>query len=86
MRTARKKVLVLDLDNTLWGGVLAEDGLTHTAIEKSSRYRLEMLSQDQGVEAPRHPARHSVQERRAEVRRVLLEHPQMVLRADDLLA
>jgi len=27
MKAAQKKVLVLDLDNTLWGGVIGEDGL-----------------------------------------------------------
>ena len=26
--TARKKVLVLDLDNTLWGGVIGDDGIS----------------------------------------------------------
>ena len=28
----RKKCIVLDLDNTLWGGVLGEDGLNQIAI------------------------------------------------------
>jgi FkbH-like protein len=32
IHTARKKCLVLDLDNTLWGGVLGEDGITGIKI------------------------------------------------------
>ena len=31
-----KKVLVLDLDNTLWGGVLGEDGLDGIALGQGS--------------------------------------------------
>ena len=36
LRTPSKKVLVLDLDNTLWGGVLAEDGLEGVEIGDTS--------------------------------------------------
>ena len=33
--TARKKCLVLDLDNTLWGGILGEDGIENLKISGS---------------------------------------------------
>jgi FkbH-like protein len=36
LRQPTKKVLVLDLDNTLWGGVLAEDGLDGIEIGDTS--------------------------------------------------
>jgi FkbH-like protein len=36
MRKAPKKVLVLDLDNTLWGGVVAEDGVEGLEIGDTS--------------------------------------------------
>jgi FkbH-like protein len=36
LRVAPKKVLVLDLDNTLWGGVVAEDGLAGIEIGDTS--------------------------------------------------
>ena len=31
-----KKSLVLDLDNTLWGGVIGEDGLAHIRLGKET--------------------------------------------------
>ena len=36
LRRSPKKVLVLDLDNTLWGGVVAEDGLTGIELGDTS--------------------------------------------------
>lgn len=39
---ARKKCLLLDLDNTLWGGIIGEDGLTGIQLSESgagARYR-----------------------------------------------
>ncbi|MCE9608900.1 MAG: HAD-IIIC family phosphatase [Chthoniobacter sp.] len=36
MRQAPKKVLVLDLDNTIWGGVIADDGLEGIEIGDTS--------------------------------------------------
>jgi FkbH-like protein len=36
LRTAPKKVLALDLDNTLWGGVVADDGLEGIEIGDTS--------------------------------------------------
>ena len=36
LRRASKKVLVLDLDNTLWGGVIADDGLEGIEIGDTS--------------------------------------------------
>ena len=41
-RTARKKCLILDLDNTLWGGVIGEDGIGGIELDitrEGARYR-----------------------------------------------
>jgi len=35
---SRKKCLVLDLDNTLWGGVLGDDGISGIKIDKTGYY------------------------------------------------
>jgi len=37
-QVARKKCLVLDLDNTIWGGILGDDGITGIKIEKTGFY------------------------------------------------
>src|SRR5262249_37420660 len=36
LRGRSRKCLVLDCDNTLWGGVVAEDGAAHLALGKDS--------------------------------------------------
>jgi FkbH-like protein len=37
-QVARKKCLVLDLDNTLWGGVLGDDGVNGIKLDKTGFY------------------------------------------------
>lgn len=88
MRTARKKVLVLDLDNTLWGGVLAEDGLDGIQLSRSLLGATYRDAQLRIKELKRLGILLAIVSKNdeAEVRRVLLEHPQMVLRADDFVA
>jgi FkbH-like protein len=89
LRTPPKKVLVLDLDNTLWGGVVADDGLEGIEI---------------GDTSPRGEAFKAFQKAIAALkeRGVLLAvcskndharalepfetHPEMVLRAGDFVA
>ncbi|MFF3226791.1 HAD-IIIC family phosphatase [Nocardia suismassiliense] len=82
-----KKCLVLDLDNTLWGGVLGDDGPEN--IELGSLYpgnaytelqRAVLALRDQGVllavASKNDPAL---------VARVLTEHPEMLVRTDDFV-
>jgi FkbH-like protein len=89
LRTPPKKVLVLDLDNTLWGGVVAEDGLEGIEI---------------GDTSPRGEAFKAFQKYIASLKQrgVLLavcskndharamepfeRHPEMVLRLDDFVS
>ncbi|MGW3385465.1 HAD-IIIC family phosphatase [Streptomyces cinereoruber] len=82
-----KKVLVLDLDNTVWGGVLGDDGIE--GIEVSGSYRGEAFRRLQ------HTARQIVSQGvllaavskndLEPVREVLGRHPDMTLREDDFV-
>lgn len=84
----RKKVLVVDLDNTLWGGVLGEDGVDGIqlasnlagAAYRDAQLRIKELA-DSGVLL-------AIASKNDEdlVRTVLREHTQMVLREDDFVA
>jgi FkbH-like protein len=83
-----RKVLVCDLDGTLWGGVLGEDGPGGIAIGEDGVgkcYRDLQRSikalQETGVLLAVASKNDS-----AEVESVLAEHPMMVLRADDFAA
>lgn len=89
IRGLSKKVLVLDLDNTLWGGVIGDDGLDGIVIGQGSaageafvafqRYVKQLA--DRGVVL-------SVSSKNdpETARSVFAEHPEMVLRLDDFAA
>ncbi|MFC4147950.1 HAD-IIIC family phosphatase [Micromonospora mangrovi] len=83
-----RKVLVLDLDQTLWGGVVGDDG--PTGIELGSLYpgnayvevqRRAKLLRQQGVLLA-----VCSKNSREPVAQVFAEHPEMVLRAEDFVA
>ncbi len=84
-RGRRKKCLVLDLDNTLWGGVLGEDGLEGVQLAEcgeGERYydfqcRLQELKET-GVLLTIASKNND-----ADVREMLRNHPFMVLREND---
>jgi FkbH-like protein len=89
LRRAPKKVLVLDLDNTLWGGVIADDGMEGIEIGDTSP-RGEAFKAFQRYIA-------SLKQRgtllavcskndRAKAEQAFLEHPEMVLRMEDFVA
>lgn len=82
-----KKCLVLDLDNTLWGGVLGDDGVD--GIEVGEGHRGEAFREFQRVVkqiGAQGPLLAVVSKNDVEpVRRVLREHPGMVLREDDFV-
>jgi FkbH-like protein len=81
-----KKVLVLDLDNTLWGGVIGDDGITGLKLGQGSsqgeayaafqRYVLS-LKQRGIVLAVSSKNTHSVAES------AIRNHPEMILKMDD---
>jgi FkbH-like protein len=84
-----RKVVVCDLDNTLWGGVIGEDGLTGLKIGDSSpegeahlelqRYLKELRSRGVllAVASKNNPD---------DARLPFLEHPDMLLRLEDFAA
>ena len=84
-----RKVVVCDLDNTLWGGVIGEDGLAGIKIGGSSpegeahlelqRYLKELRSRGVllAVASKNNPD---------DARLPFLEHPEMLLRLDDFAA
>lgn len=82
-----KKVLALDLDNTLWGGILGDDGIEGIEIGDGHRgeaftavQRVAKQLGDQGVLLA------AVSKNDLEpVRQVLREHPGMVLREEDFV-
>jgi FkbH-like protein len=89
LRRAPKKVLVLDLDNTLWGGVVADDGIEGIEIGDTSP-RGEAFKAFQKYIA-------SLKERgvllavaskndHAKAAEVFEKHPEMVLRLDDFVS
>ena len=89
IRGLSKKVLVLDLDNTLWGGVIGDDGLEGIALGQGSalgeaylafqRY-LKRLSERGVVLAV------SSKNERATAEQPFRSHPEMVLRLEDIAA
>jgi FkbH-like protein len=89
LRRPPKKVLVLDLDNTLWGGVVAEDGLegielgdTSPRGEAFKAFQTYLLSlKPRGVLLA--VCSKNDHARAAEV---FEKHPEMVLRMEDLVS
>lgn len=87
-RHGRKKCLVLDLDNTLWGGIIGEDGLDGIALGKTypgNVYRdiqrqIKKLA-DQGVILALNSKNNE-----ADAKEVFEKHPDVVLKWDDFAA
>lgn len=87
VRGRRKKCLVLDLDNTLWGGVIGEDGLQGISLAQSglgSQYRdFQQVAKSlagQGVLLAI-ASKNNLEDALIPLR----EHPDMVLREDDFI-
>lgn len=82
-----RKCLVLDLDNTVWGGVLGDDGID--GIEVAESYRGEAFRAFQRVSrqiASQGVLLAAVSKNDLEpVREVLREHPDMTLRESDFV-
>ncbi|MFE5487735.1 HAD-IIIC family phosphatase [Streptomyces sp. NPDC056527] len=82
-----KKVLVLDLDNTVWGGILGDDGIE--GIEVAGSYRGEAFRRFQRTArqiASQGVLLAAVSKNDLDpVREVLRSHPDMTLREDDFV-
>jgi FkbH-like protein len=81
-----RKVLVLDLDNTLWGGVIGEDGLSGIELGGGARGEAYQAVQEHALALRRRGVLLTVVSKNAEARAAFLSHPDMRLSLDDLVA
>ena len=89
LRRAPKKVLVLDLDNTLWGGVIADDGMEGIEIgDTSPRGEAFKAFQRYLVSLKGRGTLLAVCSKNdhAKAEEVFMKHPEMVLRLGDFVS
>jgi FkbH-like protein len=83
-----RKVLVMDLDGTLWGGVLGEDGPGGIALGEDGAgkcYR-DLQRRIKDLQSTGVLLAVASKNEPADVDKVLAEHPMMIIRAQDLAA
>ena len=87
-RVAPAKVIALDADGVLWGGVLGEDGLTGIHLSGDFPGRSFQLFQKQVLELKRRGCLLVLVSRNEEedVWRVFERHPEMILKREDITA
>jgi FkbH-like protein len=88
-KRASKKVLVLDLDNTLWGGVVADDGIEGIEVgDTSPRGEAFKAFQKYIVSLRARGILLAVASKndQAKAEAAFREHPEMVLRMDDFVS
>jgi FkbH-like protein len=87
-RRSAAKVIVLDCDNTLWGGVVGEAGIDGIELSSDGRGRSFQLFQRYVKRLQSRGILLAVASRNElrDVRDVFENHPEMVLRADDISA
>jgi len=83
-----KKVLILDLDNTLWGGIIGEDGLENIELSEDSigkAYRdfqkLIKLTKDKGILLAI-VSKNNLED----VKEIFKKHPFMILKEEDFIS
>lgn len=87
LRGRAKKCLVLDLDNTLWGGVIGDDGVAGIALGQGSAAGEAFLAiQQTALELRRRGVVLAVCSKNEEAAALLpfREHPEMVLKEDHI--
>jgi FkbH-like protein len=84
----RKKCLVLDLDNTLWGGILGEDGMNGIALGGNYPGSAFLFFQRQILELNRQGVILAVSSKNniEDVRKVWKEHPDAALKEEHFAA
>ena len=87
-RRSPAKVVALDCDNTLWGGVVGEVGLNGISLGSDGKGRSYQLFQRQIKQLKERGLLLVVvsKNEEADVMRVFGEHPEMVLKAEDIAA
>jgi FkbH-like protein len=89
LRKAPKKVLVLDLDNTLWGGVVADDGLSGIELgDTSPRGEAFKAFQKYILALKQRGVLLAVASKNDHARatEVFEKHPEMLLRMEDIVS
>jgi len=89
LRRSPKKVLALDLDNTLWGGVVAEDGLEGIEIGDTSPRGEAFKAFQKAIAALRQRGvllAVCSKNDHAKAAAVFEKHPEMVLRLEDFVS
>jgi FkbH-like protein len=89
LRQPPKKVLVMDLDNTLWGGIIAEEGLEGVELgDTSPRGEAFKAFQKYILSLKQRGVLLAVcsKNEQAKAAEVFEKHPEMVLRMDDIVS
>jgi FkbH-like protein len=84
----RKKCLVLDLDNTLWGGILGEDGISGVSLGGDYPGNVYLLFQHQLLSLSREGVILTIDSKNnlEDVRQMWDEHPNVVLKEEHFAA
>lgn len=84
----KKKCIVLDLDNTLWGGVIGEDGLAGIKLAPTGEGQQFYYFQKLLLSLSRRGVLLAIisKNNKEDVKDVFLNHPYMVLRESDIAA
>lgn len=87
LTTPRKKVITLDCDNTLWGGIIGEDGLQGIKLgpDYPGNCYVEFQRQLRGLKELGYILTLNSKNNLADVLEVLDQHPSQVLRREDFV-
>lgn len=88
LKPVRRKVLVLDLDNTLWGGVIGEDGIEGIQLDSAHQGAIYQDAQREIKKMQQQGVLLAIASKNnmEDVKAVLNEHPHMVLKESDFVA
>ena len=86
--SSRKKLIVLDLDNTLWGGVIGEDGIDGIELSDHKEGQRFYDFQRQFLEMQRRGILLAVNSKNnpEDAQKAITEHPDMLLRDEQFVA
>lgn len=88
LKPIRRKVLVLDLDNTLWGGVIGEDGMEGIQLDSAHQGAIYQDAQREIKKMQQQGVLLAIASKNniEDVQNVLREHPHMILKESDFVA
>lgn len=88
LQTVRKKVLVLDLDNTLWGGVIGEDGVDGILLDAAHEGAIYQDAQKEIKRMQQQGVLLAIASKNnpEDVQQAFRENPHMILKEEDFVA